>query len=62
VKYEKLSSPITWSGVTFSNEIQRISMVSGLSTEDGWGADDLKKRYQWEMILSILKMDNFLGR
>jgi len=35
-------------GVTFSNRIQRTSMVSGLSTEDGWVTDELKKRYQRE--------------
>jgi 2,4-dienoyl-CoA reductase-like NADH-dependent reductase (Old Yellow Enzyme family) len=48
VKYEKLFSPITMRGVTFSNRIQRTSMVSGLSTEDGWVTDELKKRYQRE--------------
>ena len=35
-------------GVTFSNRIQRTSMVSGLSTEDGWITEELKKRYQRE--------------
>jgi 2,4-dienoyl-CoA reductase-like NADH-dependent reductase (Old Yellow Enzyme family) len=35
-------------GVTFPNRIQRTSMVSGLSTEDGSVTDDLKKRYQRE--------------
>ena len=35
-------------GVTFHNRIQRTSMVSGLSTEDGWVTDELKKRYQRE--------------
>jgi len=34
--------------VTFRNRIQRTSMVSGLSTEDGWVTDELKKRYQRE--------------
>ena len=48
MKYEKLFSPITMRGVTFSNRIQRTSMVSGLSTEDGWVTDELKKRYQRE--------------
>jgi 2,4-dienoyl-CoA reductase-like NADH-dependent reductase (Old Yellow Enzyme family) len=48
VRYEKLFSPITMRGVTFSNRIQRTSMVSGLSTEDGWITDELKKRYQRE--------------
>src|SRR5512139_1225093 len=35
-------------GVTFPNRIQRTSMVSGLSTEDGWVTDELKKRYRRE--------------
>jgi 2,4-dienoyl-CoA reductase-like NADH-dependent reductase (Old Yellow Enzyme family) len=35
-------------GITFRNRIQRTSMVSGLSTEDGWVTDELKKRYQRE--------------
>ena len=35
-------------GVTFHNRVQRTSMVSGLSTEDGWVTDELKKRYQRE--------------
>jgi 2,4-dienoyl-CoA reductase-like NADH-dependent reductase (Old Yellow Enzyme family) len=48
VKYERLFSPITMRGVTFHNRIQRTSMVSGLSTEDGWVTDELKKRYQRE--------------
>jgi 2,4-dienoyl-CoA reductase-like NADH-dependent reductase (Old Yellow Enzyme family) len=48
VKYEKLFSPIALRGVTFSNRILRTSMVSGLSTEDGWVTDELKKRYQRE--------------
>jgi 2,4-dienoyl-CoA reductase-like NADH-dependent reductase (Old Yellow Enzyme family) len=49
VKYEKLFSPITMRGVTFSNRIQRTSMVSGLATEDGFVTEDQKKRYQREM-------------
>jgi len=48
VKYERLFSPITMRGVTFPNRIQRTSMVSGLSTEDGWVTDELRKRYQRE--------------
>jgi len=48
VKYEKLFSPLTIRGVTLRNRIQRTSMVSGLSTEDGWVTDKLKKRYQRE--------------
>jgi 2,4-dienoyl-CoA reductase-like NADH-dependent reductase (Old Yellow Enzyme family) len=48
MKYEKLFSPITMRGVTFSNRMQRTSMVSGLATEEGWVTDDLKKRYQRE--------------
>ncbi len=46
--YEKLFSPITMKRVTFSNRIQRTSMVSGLATEEGWVTDDMKKRYQRE--------------
>jgi 2,4-dienoyl-CoA reductase-like NADH-dependent reductase (Old Yellow Enzyme family) len=49
MKYEKLFSPITMRGVTFHNRIQRTSMVSGLSTEDGSVTEDLKKRYQREV-------------
>ncbi len=48
MKYEKLFSPITMRGVTFPNRIQRTSMVSGLSTEDGSVTDNLVKRYQRE--------------
>ena len=48
MSYEKLFSSITIRGVTFPNRIQRTSMVSGLSTEEGWVTDDLKKRYQRE--------------
>lgn len=44
MKYEKLFSPLTIRGVTFRNRIQRTSMVSGLSTEDGWVTDELKKK------------------
>jgi len=43
--YEKLFTPITMRGVTFPNRIHRTSMVSGLTTEDGWVTDELKKRY-----------------
>jgi 2,4-dienoyl-CoA reductase-like NADH-dependent reductase (Old Yellow Enzyme family) len=48
MKYEKLFSPITMRGITFSNRIQRTSMVSGLSTEEGSVTEDLVKRYQRE--------------
>jgi len=48
MRYEKLFLPITMRGVTFPNRIQRTSMVSGLSTEDGMVTEDLKKRYQRE--------------
>src|SRR4030042_4629453 len=48
MRYEKRVSPITMRGVTFPNRIQRTSMVSGLSTEDGMVTEDLKKRYQRE--------------
>ena len=45
MKYEKLFEPITMRGVTFPNRIQRTSMVSGLTTEEGFVTEDLKKRY-----------------
>jgi 2,4-dienoyl-CoA reductase-like NADH-dependent reductase (Old Yellow Enzyme family) len=48
MKYEKLFSPITMRGITFSNRIQRTSMVSGLSTEEGSVTEDLIRRYQRE--------------
>jgi dimethylglycine catabolism A len=48
MKYEKLFTPITMRGVTFVNRIQRTSMVSGLTTEEGYVTEDLKKRYQRE--------------
>ena len=48
MKYEKLFSPITLRGVTFPNRIQRTSMVSGLTTEEGSVTDHLIKRYQRE--------------
>ena len=48
MSYENLFSPIAMRGVNFPNRIQRTSMVSGLSTEEGWVTDDLKKRYQRE--------------
>jgi len=48
LKYEKLFSPITLRGCTFSNRIMRTSMVSGLATEDGFVTDDLKARYERE--------------
>ena len=48
MKYERLFTPITVRGVTFPNRIQRTSMVSGLTTEDGRVTEDLKKRYQRE--------------
>ncbi len=48
MKYERLFTPLTMRGLTFPNRIQRTSMVSGLSTEDGFVTDELKKRYQRE--------------
>jgi 2,4-dienoyl-CoA reductase-like NADH-dependent reductase (Old Yellow Enzyme family) len=48
VEYKNLFTPITLRGITFPNRIQRTSMVSGLSTEDGWVTEELKKRYQRE--------------
>jgi 2,4-dienoyl-CoA reductase-like NADH-dependent reductase (Old Yellow Enzyme family) len=45
MNYEKLFEPITMRGVTFPNRIQRTSMVSGLTTEEGFVTEDLKKRY-----------------
>lgn len=48
MKYPRLFEPITMRGVTFQNRIQRTSMVSGLSTEDGAITEDLLKRYARE--------------
>ena len=48
MKYQKLFSPITMRGVTFPNRIQRTSMVSGLTTEDGSVTEELIKRYKRE--------------
>jgi dimethylglycine catabolism A len=48
MSYQKLFSPITLRGVTFPNRVHRTSMVSGLTTEDGWVTDELKKRYMRE--------------
>jgi len=48
MKYEKLFQPVTMRGVVFPNRIQRTSMVSGLTTENGDVTDDLIKRYQRE--------------
>ena len=48
MKYEKLFSPITLRGVIFPNRIQRTSMVTGLTTEDGRVTEDLIRRYQRE--------------
>jgi len=48
MEYEKLFYPIKMRGVTFPNRILRTSMVSGLSTEEGWVTEELKKRYQRE--------------
>lgn len=48
MNFPKLFSSITLRRVTFPNRIQRTSMVSGLSTEDGFVTDELKKRYQRE--------------
>ena len=46
--YDNLFKPITLRGVRFPNRIQRTSMVSGLSTEDGFVTDEIKRRYQRE--------------
>ncbi|MDP2646907.1 MAG: hypothetical protein Q8P24_18380, partial [Desulfobacterales bacterium] len=46
--YKNIFSPLTIKGVTFSNRIQRTSMVSGLATEEGHVTDDMIKRYQRE--------------
>ncbi len=48
MKYERMFTPITMRGVTFPNRIQRTSMVSGLTTEEGAVTEDLKRRYQRE--------------
>src|SRR5512135_656184 len=48
MKYEKLFQPVTMRGVVFPNRIQRTSMVSGLTTENGDVTEDLIKRYQRE--------------
>lgn len=48
MNYEKLFTPITMRGTTFSNRVQRTSMVSGLATEDGLVTDELKERYRRE--------------
>jgi len=46
--YDNLFKPITLRGVSFPNRIQRTSMVSGLSTEDGFVTDEIKRRYRRE--------------
>jgi 2,4-dienoyl-CoA reductase-like NADH-dependent reductase (Old Yellow Enzyme family) len=48
MNFPHLFSPVTLRGITFPNRIQRTSMVSGLSTEEGFVTDELKKRYQRE--------------
>ena len=48
MKYKKMFSEVTVSGLTFPNRLQRTSMVSGLATEDGHVTEDLKARYQRE--------------
>jgi 2,4-dienoyl-CoA reductase-like NADH-dependent reductase (Old Yellow Enzyme family) len=48
MSYERLFSPVTMRGVVFPNRIQRTSMVSGLSTEDGAVTEELIKRYRRE--------------
>ena len=48
MKFERLFQSVTMRGVSFLNRVQRTSMVSGLSTEDGFVTDELKKRYQRE--------------
>jgi len=48
MKYEKMFAPITMRGITFPNRLQRTSMVSGLTTEDGAVTDNLIERYRRE--------------
>ncbi len=48
MKYPRLFEPITMRGMIFPNRLQRTSMVSGLSTEDGAVTEDLKRRYARE--------------
>jgi 2,4-dienoyl-CoA reductase-like NADH-dependent reductase (Old Yellow Enzyme family) len=48
MKYERLFSPIKVGQRTFPNRIMRTSMVSGLTTEDGFVTNDLKARYKRE--------------
>jgi 2,4-dienoyl-CoA reductase-like NADH-dependent reductase (Old Yellow Enzyme family) len=48
MKYERLFSPIKVGQCTFPNRIMRTSMVSGLTTEDGFVTNDLKARYERE--------------
>ena len=48
MSYPLMFSPITMRGLTFPNRIHRTSMVSGLTTEDGWVTDELINRYKRE--------------
>jgi dimethylglycine catabolism A len=48
MKYENMFAPIIMRGITFPNRIQRTSMVSGLTTEDGAVTDNLIERYRRE--------------
>ncbi|MFC1905816.1 NADH:flavin oxidoreductase [Chloroflexota bacterium] len=48
MKYEKLFSPITLRGCTFSNRTMRTAMVTGLAAVDGFVTDDIKSRYHRE--------------
>jgi 2,4-dienoyl-CoA reductase-like NADH-dependent reductase (Old Yellow Enzyme family) len=47
-RYQKLFLPIDIGNLTLPNRIMRTSMVSGLSTEDGYVTDALIARYQRE--------------
>ncbi|MEO0277776.1 MAG: NADH:flavin oxidoreductase [candidate division WOR-3 bacterium] len=48
MKYQKLFEPVKVGRLVFPNRIQRTSMVSGLSTEDGHVTDNLIERYKRE--------------
>ena len=48
MKYEKLFTPYTLKGCTFSNRIMRTAMVSGLASEEGFITDLAKRRYARE--------------
>jgi 2,4-dienoyl-CoA reductase-like NADH-dependent reductase (Old Yellow Enzyme family) len=48
--YEHLFSPLQIGKLTLPNRIQRTSMVSGLTTEDGHVTEDLTARYRREAV------------